>query len=135
MGPSPPRQLTLAIGGPLERADLPGLFERTCALLEGIGPEVLCCDAAAVAADAVAVDALARLALAARRHGADARLIGASPELRALVAFMGLTHVLRGVKDLSAVEPRREAEQREDRVGAEEERELDDPTAGHLEHL
>jgi ABC-type transporter Mla MlaB component len=92
----PPRRVTIAIGGPLERADLPGLFQRTCVLLEGLGPEVLWCELTAVAADAVAVDALARLALAARRHGAQVRLSGASAELRALVQLMGLSDVLGG---------------------------------------
>jgi ABC-type transporter Mla MlaB component len=89
-----PQHVTLAIRGPLERADLPGLFDRTCALLEGIDPDVLHCEVAAVAADAVAVDALARLALAARRHGAEVLLSGASAELRELVTMMGLADVL-----------------------------------------
>src|ERR1700686_430279 len=93
-GPAPaPRSATLTIRGPLERADLPGLFERTCALLGG-GIEVLRCEVAGVAADAAAVDALARLALAARRAGCQIRLCGPSPELRALVVFMGLAEVL-----------------------------------------
>jgi ABC-type transporter Mla MlaB component len=47
-----------------------------------------------VASDAVTVDALARLQLAARRHGCQVRLRGASMELRELVAFMGLRDVL-----------------------------------------
>jgi ABC-type transporter Mla MlaB component len=94
MASSLPPRVTLAIRGPLDRADLPGLFERTCALLEGVAPEVLCCEVTAVAADAVAVDALARLALAARRHGAHVLLSGASPELCELLALMGLSDVL-----------------------------------------
>jgi ABC-type transporter Mla MlaB component len=94
MASPPPPHVTLAIRGPLERADLPGLFDRTCALLEGIGPEVLYCEVTGVSADAVAVDALARLALAARRHGAQVLLSGASPQLRELVALMGLCDVL-----------------------------------------
>jgi ABC-type transporter Mla MlaB component len=94
MAASPPRTVTLSIGAPLERAQLPGLFERTCALLEEEGVELLRCEVPGVAADAVAVDALARLALAARRRGCCLRLCGASPELRALVAFVGLAEVL-----------------------------------------
>jgi ABC-type transporter Mla MlaB component len=94
MGPSPQQRLTIAISAPLSRADLPRLFERACALLEGIAPEVLCCEVAAVAADAVGVEALARLALAARRHGAQLLISGASPELRSLVELMGLSDVL-----------------------------------------
>jgi ABC-type transporter Mla MlaB component len=89
-----PSSVTLEIHGPLERADLPGLFERTCGLLQASGPEQLCCIVGAVEADAVAVDALARLALAARRHGAHLLLSGASRELRELVALMGLAEVL-----------------------------------------
>jgi ABC-type transporter Mla MlaB component len=95
MAASPPRHLTLQIRGPLARSDLPGLFERTCALLDGMPSEVLLCELQGVASDAVAVDALARLALAARRQGCYVRLCGASPELRALVDFMGLSDVLR----------------------------------------
>jgi len=94
MTPSPPSCVTLEISGPLERAGLPALFERTCALLERSRPDLLCCVVGAVEADAVAVDALARLALAARRHGARVLLSGASPELCDLVSLMGLADVL-----------------------------------------
>jgi ABC-type transporter Mla MlaB component len=96
MAASTSQTVTVTIRGPLERADLPGLFQRTCALLSG-GDRVdlLRCEVAGIAADAVAVDALARLALAARRHGCLVRLCGASAELRALVSFLGLADVLR----------------------------------------
>ena len=40
------------------------------------------------------VDALARLQLAAQRHGCQVRLCGASDELLELVGFMGLEDVL-----------------------------------------
>jgi len=95
------RTVTLPIAGPLGRAQLPALYARTCALLAAGGADMLCCELDAnVAADAVAVDALARLALAARRHGVPVCLSGASDELLALVALIGLEEVLR-------VEPRR----------------------------
>ena len=55
---------------------------------------VLVCDVSGVRADAVTVEALARLQLAARRHGCRVVLRGASPELLDLVAFMGLRDVL-----------------------------------------
>jgi ABC-type transporter Mla MlaB component len=90
-----PHSITLTIRAPLVCADLPGLYERTCALLVGVGADVLLCDVAGIAADAVAVDALARLALAARRRGCEVRLRGASPELLALVDFIGVADVLR----------------------------------------
>ena len=95
MAAPPPRSITLTIGAPLLCADLQGLYERTCALLASVSADVLLCDVAGVAADAVAVDALARLALAARRRGCDVRLRGASPELLALVDFVGVADVLR----------------------------------------
>ena len=66
------------------------------------------------------LDVLARLQLVARRNGCEIRLVGSSPELRELIAFAGLEAVL-------PVEPGREAEQREEGVGVEEERELPDP--------
>jgi ABC-type transporter Mla MlaB component len=91
---SPRTSVTLKISGPLQRADLPGLFARTCALLESTGPELLRCEVIDVEADAVAVDALARLALAARRHGARVLVGEASRELRELIALMGLGEVL-----------------------------------------
>ena len=56
--------------------------------------EVAVCDVAGIVADAVAVDALARLQLAARRHGCRIRLEHTSAELRDLIVFMGLDDVL-----------------------------------------
>ena len=79
-------------------------------------------DVTAFAPDALTLDALARLQLSARRQGRQLRLREPSTELRELIAFAGLSDVLR-------VEPSRQAEEGEQRVGVEEERELDDPTA------
>ena len=50
-------------------SDLPALYERVCSLLARSGAALAVCDVDGVDADAVAVDALARLQLAARRHG------------------------------------------------------------------
>ena len=86
--------IAFAIGGPIARADLPGLCERVCALLERSGAGVALCDVRGVEPDAVTIDALARLQLAAGRHGCQVRLRGASRELLDLVAFMGLRDVL-----------------------------------------
>jgi hypothetical protein len=83
-------------------------------------PRTLVCDVHALAPDAAAVDALARLQLAARRAGLEIRLRHASAELCCLIHFCGLAEVLR-------VEPGWQPEEREDRLRAEEERELDDP--------
>jgi len=94
MAALPPRTVTFAIGGPIDPGDLPALYERVCALLRGAAADVAVCDVAGVAADAVAVDALARLQLAARRHGCQIRLEHTSAELRDLIVFMGLEDVL-----------------------------------------
>jgi anti-anti-sigma regulatory factor len=85
-------------------------------------PTPIVVDVSAFPPDAVTVDALARLQLAARRAGRRLQLRDASDELQKLIAFVGLDRVLR-------VEPGREAEEREQRLGVEEERELDDPAA------
>ena len=73
-------------------------------------------------ADLGTVDALARLRLAARRSGLELRLGHVPDELRELITFVGLAEAL-------GLEPRRQAEEREQRLGVEEERELDDPAA------
>jgi hypothetical protein len=85
-------------------------------------PRLIVVDVGALDPDAVTLDALARLQLASRRIGVDARLRHAPRELLELIAFAGLAGVLR-------VETRWEAEEREQRLGVEEERELDDPPA------
>jgi hypothetical protein len=82
-------------------------------------PSTLFCDVRALAPDALTIDALARLQLAARRVGREVSLRGASLELVELLELCGLTGVLR-------VEVGRQPEQREQGVGVEEERELDD---------
>jgi hypothetical protein len=74
------------------------------------------------------VDALARLQLAARRGGYRIAVTAAPDEVVELVELVGLSEAL-------GVEPGRQPEQREKRVGVEEERELDDPAVDDLEHL
>jgi ABC-type transporter Mla MlaB component len=93
MTASAPHTVALAIEGPIARADLPGLCERVCALLEKSRACVALCDVRNVDVDAVTIDALARLQLAARRHDCRVRLRNASDELRELIAFMGLCDV------------------------------------------
>jgi ABC-type transporter Mla MlaB component len=89
-----PNTVAFAVRGPIARTDLPGLCQRICTLFAESGAELALCDVHDVPPDAVTVDALARLQLGARRSGCTVRLRGASPELRALVAFMGLEDVL-----------------------------------------
>jgi ABC-type transporter Mla MlaB component len=94
MTQAPTSTLAIAIAGPITPADLPGLCHRVCGLLERNRPDVAFCDVSGIDPDAVTVDALARLQLAARRHGCQVRLRRASNELRELVDFMGLRDVL-----------------------------------------
>ena len=91
-----PATVAFVVRGPIARDDLPGLCDRVCALLAGGRPQLAICDVTGVPADAVTVDALARLQLAARRCRCRVRLQGASPELRDLVALMGLAAVFAG---------------------------------------
>ena len=77
------------------------------------------CNVSSLPADAAAVDLLARLQLAARRHGSELRLAGASQALRELIAFCGLESALPG-------ELERQSEQREEPLGVQEERQLGD---------
>jgi hypothetical protein len=93
-----------------------GLFS----YMTGLRPSTILCDVGALTPDAAAVDALARLQLAARRIGLEIRLRHASSELQGLLVYCGLDEVLR-------VEAGGQAEEREERLGAQEERELDDP--------
>jgi hypothetical protein len=83
-------------------------------------PSTIVCDVGALTPDAPAVDALARLQLTARRLGLEIQLRNASGELRQLLDLVGLRDVLR-------VEAGGQAEQREQRLGVEEEGELGDP--------
>lgn len=80
------------------------------------------------APSATTVDQIARLHLEARRCGCRLELKDAGLELAALIGFCGLSEVLR-------VEVERQAEERKDLCGVEEESELDDPSARELEDL
>ena len=89
------------------------------------------CDVRGIAPDAVAVEALCRLQLAAGRRGATVALRGASRPLRQLVALCGLDDVLRE----ELVEAERQAEEREEALRVEEERDLLDPRRRELDDL
>jgi len=86
------------------------------------GPRTIVCEVHALAPDAITLDALARLQLTLSRLGLELCLRNPSTELQELIAFVGLGDVLR-------VEAGGQAEQREQSLGVEEERELDDPAS------
>jgi ABC-type transporter Mla MlaB component len=117
-----PTTVVFAVAGPIARADVPAICRDVAAMLEATGADVALCDVGSLRADAIAVDALARIQLAARRMGRRVVLRHAAGDLRDLLAFVGLAGVLR-------IEPGGQAEQREQRVGVEEERELGDLSA------
>lgn len=124
-----PRTIELGIDAHLERTDIPVLCERARLLLEGTDADRLVCNVGSILdPDAVTVDALARLQLTARRLGRQVGLEHASPQLRGLLAFMGLS----GVVPLSArsgLEVGRKTEEREEMGRVEEEADPADPTA------
>ncbi|MFF4173142.1 STAS domain-containing protein [Streptomyces sp. NPDC001744] len=68
---------------------------RLCARLAAAPPAGVVCEAGAlVRADLAAVDALARLGLAAARHGHRIRFRGVGPDLRVLLRLAGLEETL-----------------------------------------
>ena len=76
------------------RADVKAACDRLRALAGGEEIDTIACDVSTLAAEAAAVDALARLALVARRLGCPLKVRRASPELRDLVEFCGLSDAL-----------------------------------------
>ncbi len=117
-----PTTVAFAVAGPIARADVPALCGDVAALLEATGADVALCDVAALPADGAAVDALARIQLAARRMGRRLEVRGAADDLLDLLAFVGVAGAL-------GIEPWRQPEEREERLGVEEEGELGDPPA------
>jgi STAS domain-containing protein len=97
---------------------------------EPLGPNheiVVACDAGALdREDLDAIETLARLALAARRLGCQVRLENAPPNLRDLLAFVGLADVVP-CSTPSGLEPVGQAEQRKEPGGVEKERDPADP--------
>lgn len=105
-----PSTLVVEIAGRIDRADIPVLCERVRVALEASPADLVVCDVGALAEpDCVAVDALARIALTAKRLGRRLQLREVSPELQALLCFVGLDELL-AQEALSGVQPRRQPE-------------------------
>jgi ABC-type transporter Mla MlaB component len=117
-----PTTVAFAVAGPIARADIPALCRRVAAVLEASGADIALCDVTTLTADATAVDVLARLQLAARRMGRRLVLREAADDLLDLLVFVGVAGAL-------GIEPCGQSEEREERVGVEEERELGDSPA------
>ena len=80
------------------------------------------------------LESLALLQLAARRRGLRVVLWGANADLRDLIGWAGLDDVMPCAEG-SGLEPRWQAEQREQPLGVEEEAEPGDPEARDLYDL
>jgi hypothetical protein len=122
MSQTRPTTIVFAISSPLGRGDLTPLCMRVFMMLQTTRADVALCDVRAVAPDAVTIDALARVQLTARRLGKQIQLRSAATDLCGLLALTGLSEVL-------PLEIERQAEQREQPRGVEEERELPDAVA------
>lgn len=123
------RTIVVAIGGAIERADVPGLSDRLRTLLEGSDADAVVCDVSAlVDPDAAAVDALARLQLTAGRLGRRLLLIDACDDLRELLALVGLADVVPPYGELP-LEVKGETKKREEGRGVEEEADAGNPPA------
>jgi ABC-type transporter Mla MlaB component len=126
--PPEPGTTVLVLAGPIGRADIPGLCELARVVMEGYDTDLIICDVGAIDdPDAVTVDALARLQLTARRLGRRVELRRACDELEQLLALMGLSDVLP-CRGASGLDPQGQAEEREQPLGVEEERDPGDPT-------
>jgi ABC-type transporter Mla MlaB component len=125
--PPEPGLTVLVLHGPIAPADIPSLCERARPLLEESKSDVVVCDVRTpVDPDVVTVAALARLQLTARRLGRRVRLRQPCGGLEELLVLMGLTDVFPP-SETSELEPRREAEEREQARGLEEEGDPGDP--------
>jgi hypothetical protein len=99
-----------------------GAAEPSMSKMTALRPSTIAYDVSGLAPEVLAVETLARLQLFVRRFGLELQLRDASKELQELLAFVGLGDVLR-------VEACGQTEEGEERLGVEEERELDDPPA------
>ena len=124
--PPEPSSSVLILGRPITRADIPNLCERARALLHASAASAIGCDVSKLDPDTGTVEALARLQLTARRLGRRVRFKDASPELQRLLCLLGLDEVLP-CGPASGLEPRGEAEEREQARGVQEERDPGDP--------
>lgn len=132
--PAQPKTIVLAVDS-LAPDDVPELIERMGPGMVRGKATIILCDLARLAdADMATVDALARLALRARRMGCAVNLRDPSTELLELVGLAGLGEVLPCAAD-SGLEVIGQAEEREESLGVEEERDAPDPAVAQLEHL
>lgn len=118
-----PHTMVITIDDSIAGDDVVGRCVRVRDDLECCTAERLVCDVAGVGRpDASTLDLIARLALTARRLGREMQLRHASAPLEELLRFVGLADVAE-----LRVEAERKAEQREEVLGVQEERDAVDP--------
>jgi hypothetical protein len=106
-GSTPPPAPAIVVGRAIDRADVESLCAAACRLAAAHANGPLDVDVEALAqSDLGVVDGLARIALEARRVGRSVRIVGATPELRELLALSGLTRAMPCAPE-SSVETRR----------------------------
>ena len=115
------------MGNSITPWDLPGLCERVRAAVHE-GSPIVCDVSGLVDPDLGTVDLLARLKLTVKRLGGALELRGHNDRLAELLALTGLREEL-------CLEVVREAEEREETLGVEEEADAGDLSAGDLEDL
>ena len=132
--PEQPNTIILAVDS-LDPDEVPDLIERLGPGIVRGDSTIILCDLARLAdVDIATVDALARLALRARRMGCAVTLRDPSTELLELVGLAGLGEVLPCAA-VSDVEVIGQAEEREEPLGVEEERDAGDSAVAELKHL
>jgi ABC-type transporter Mla MlaB component len=117
--------IRLVLQGPMAEDEVRALCEWLGDLLDASSADRVECDCVELTApDLRMVDALAKLQLAAARHGSTLVLRRAPPSLVELVAFAGLARILR-----LGVQVERQPEHREETGGVQEEGDAADPIA------
>jgi hypothetical protein len=113
----------LVVASPIAGTDVPRLCERLTAVIATCDAQTIVCDVGALPANIQTIDALVRLQLSARRHQRRIRLRRPTPELEALLEFVGLADVLPALRS----QRHRHPEQREHPRRVEERVDRGDP--------
>ncbi|MFL5757829.1 MAG: STAS domain-containing protein [Chloroflexota bacterium] len=124
-----PASTVLAVGGSIAPVDPPTLADRARLLIAAApGQRVVCDVTSSELIDLATIDLIARLALAAKQLGCEFSVRAAPGAVPELLALIGLAEVI-ACDDASVVEPRRQAEEREEPLRVEEEHDPRDSIA------
>lgn len=120
--------IDLGIGGRIHPNEIPRLLGRLQNVFDRWDAQRVVCDLSRLTVpDVTAVDALARLRLLARRNGKMMSVTTPCRELQELVDFVGLS--VLGLSDPLPLQACRQAKEREEAGGVEEEADPDDPVS------